>query len=124
MTSDEVLGEELGGDMLDVANVGDTGDRLVESVPERDLYSALLRSCAAAAWRARSRAGHLHTAGALERQLGANPVIALDPFSFSFASTFLPCAFSSLTVVMRAASWRSRLGFASETDALHPRSAY
>ena len=63
-TSDEVLGEELGDDMFDVGLVGlvgDTGDRLVQSVPREAFVfgtAAILRG------RARSRAGHLNTARA------------------------------------------------------------
>ena len=56
----EVLREELGYDMLDVANVDhivdDTGDRFAQAQANR-WYSALLRSSATAAWRARSLAG-------------------------------------------------------------------
>src|SRR6266851_646822 len=73
---------------------------------ERRWYSALLWSCAAAAWSARSRAGGKYTPPEREDVSLANSAIASN--SLSFVSPFLPSAFSSSTAAMRAASWRSR----------------
>jgi len=56
MISDEVLGEELDDNMLDVAHVGSVNDRLAQSIPKEMLVLG-----EAVTWRARS---HVHDAGA------------------------------------------------------------
>jgi len=52
MISDEVFGEELEDNMLDVAHVGSVDDRLAQGVPQETLVLG-----DAVTWRARSRAG-------------------------------------------------------------------
>ena len=69
-------------------------------------YSALLRSCAAAAWRARSLAGGMYTPPEREDVSLANSAMASNPFSF--VPPFFSSGFSSSTAAIRAASWRSR----------------
>ena len=69
-------------------------------------YSALLRSCPAAAWRARSLAGGIYTPPEREDVSFANSATASN--SFSFVSPFFSSVFSSSTAAIRAASWRSR----------------
>lgn len=73
---------------------------------DRRWYSGLLRSSAAAAWRARSRAGGMYTPPDREDVSFANSATASN--SFSFAPLFLSSALLSSTAAMRAASWRSR----------------
>ncbi len=51
MTSDEVLGEELGDDVVDVAHIDPVDDRLAQGITKETL---VLR--AMVAWRAQSRA--------------------------------------------------------------------
>ena len=89
-TSDEVLGKELGDDMLDVAKVDpvdNTGDRLTQNVPRETLifrtavilYRSGLES-------AQSCRGHVHTARAREYQLCkfCHCVELLRPTLFAF----------------------------------------
>ncbi len=51
MTSDEVLREELGDDMVDVAHVDPVDDRLAQGITKETLVLST-----AVAWRAQSRA--------------------------------------------------------------------
>src|SRR6266478_1023618 len=69
-------------------------------------YSALLRSCDAAAWRARSLAGGMYTPPEREDVSLANSATGSN--SLSFVAPFFSSVFSSSTAAMRAASWRSR----------------
>jgi len=75
---------------------------------ERRWYWALLRSCAAAAWRERSHAGGMYTPPQREDVNLANSAIASKSLSFSFASPILLSAFPSSTAAMRARSWYPR----------------
>jgi hypothetical protein len=52
MTFDEVLGEVLGDDMLDIAHVNPVDGRLAQGIPKKTLVLGV-----AVAWRARTRAG-------------------------------------------------------------------
>ena len=66
-TSNEVLREELRDDMLDVAHVdpvGDTGDRLVQSIPRKtSVFRAIAILCCGGLEGVQPHRGHVHTAG-------------------------------------------------------------
>ena len=75
------------------------------SASQRLWNSTLLRSCAAAPWKERRRAGGMYTPPERDDVNLANSSIASKSLSFSFASPFLLSAFPGPTAAMRAASW-------------------
>ena len=104
---DEIFGEGLGHDVFNECLMLPTLTLLTILVIASQAsrwYSALLRSCAAVAWRARSLAGGMYTPPEREDVSLTNSAMVSN--SFSFVPPFFSFAFSSSTAAIRSASWR------------------
>jgi len=81
MTSDDVLGEELGDDIVDVADVDPVDDRLAQGIPKETLELG-------AAWRARSWAYTCRACGKLAPAFSfASGVDVLHPWNIYYSPT-------------------------------------